>query len=80
MKIYKIYQTVNNDWDTFDSAIVAAKNEDEAKSLHPNGVDTVGDTDNNGYWCNLSDVKVELIGTTKLYKTARVILASFNAG
>ena len=37
MKLYKIYQDINGGYDTFDSAIVAAESEDEAKSFHPNG-------------------------------------------
>ena len=36
MKIYKISQDVNKDYDTYDSAVVYAENEEEAKSIHPN--------------------------------------------
>ena len=36
MKIYKIWQNVNNDFDTYDSAIVCAENEEEAKKICPN--------------------------------------------
>lgn len=35
MNIYKIFQTVNDDYDTFDAAIVLANNEEEAKRMHP---------------------------------------------
>ena len=35
MKIFKISQNVNNDYDTYDSAIVCAKDEDEARLIHP---------------------------------------------
>jgi len=37
MKIYKISQDENNDYDTYDSAIVVAENEEEARKIHPNG-------------------------------------------
>lgn len=35
MKLYKVTQTDNDDWDTYDSFICYANNEDEAKNLHP---------------------------------------------
>ena len=35
MKLYRIWQTVNNDYDTFDSAVVAAYAEEDARSIHP---------------------------------------------
>lgn len=41
MKIYKISQDVNNDYGTYDSAVVYAKDEEEAKSIHPNGKDLI---------------------------------------
>lgn len=35
MKLYRIWQTVNDDYDTFDSAVVAACDEEDARSIHP---------------------------------------------
>jgi hypothetical protein len=35
MKLYKIFQNINNGYDTYDSAIVCAENEEEAKRIHP---------------------------------------------
>jgi len=35
MKLYLISQNVNNDYDTFDSAVVCAENEEKAKRVHP---------------------------------------------
>ena len=40
MNLYKISQDENNDYDTYDSAIVAAETEDAAKRTHPSGDDT----------------------------------------
>lgn len=35
MKIFKISQKVNNDYDTFSDAIVVAKDSEDAKRIHP---------------------------------------------
>ena len=37
MNIYKLSHTINDDYDTFDSCIVIAENEEEAIKIHPNG-------------------------------------------
>ena len=38
MKLYRIWQEVNNDYDTFDSAVVAAYDEEDARSINPIGI------------------------------------------
>ena len=35
LNLYLISQTVNNDYDTFDNAVVAAYDEEDARSIHP---------------------------------------------
>jgi hypothetical protein len=35
LNLYLISQTVNDDYDTFDSAVVAARDEEDARSIHP---------------------------------------------
>lgn len=35
MNIYKISQNINNGWDTYDSAIVCAESEEDARKIHP---------------------------------------------
>jgi len=35
LNLYLISQTVNNDYETFDRAVVAARDEEDAKSIHP---------------------------------------------
>lgn len=42
MKIYKISQNVNNEYDTYDSMVVCAENEEEAKRTHPSSIWTSG--------------------------------------
>lgn len=93
MNLYLITQSVNTGYDTYDSAIVVARNETDAAFIHP-------DTDIvwkdgcwclvNGYmdwtygdWVNPDQVSVQLIGkaTPQIVRSnRRVILASFNAG
>ena len=36
MKIYLLSQDIVNGYDTYDSAVVIAENEDEARKIHPN--------------------------------------------
>ena len=35
MKIFKISQNQNTDYDTYDSALVAAESKDDARTIHP---------------------------------------------
>lgn len=80
MNIYKISQRTNNEYDTFDSAVVYADNESEASEIHPRGASNWTE---NGWptWANFpSEVKVELIGQTDTDVKPGVICASFNAG
>lgn len=39
MKLWRISQDVNNDWDTYDSAVVAAETEEEARCTYPGSPD-----------------------------------------
>jgi len=84
MKLYLISQDVNDDYDTFDSAVVVAENEEEAKKIHPNS-DDANDEDNfshSGTWAaNISQVKVKYIGEAcKDLEVGSVVIYSFNAG
>ncbi len=80
MKIYKIERLDDVGYDEFDSMVVSASSEDDAKSIHPQE----GDYWDNSYgtWVAKEDVdtllSVEYIGETALYKG--VILSSFRAG
>lgn len=64
MNIYKVYRTDKVNWDEYDSAVVVAENEAQARELVP---------------FNASDpetVKVEIVDDT----VAGVVVESFNAG
>lgn len=96
MYIYEITQTVNQGYDTYDSAIVVANDRTEAAHTHPDGdkqwditkqkwgfVTISGRTilDMDSHtWSNPSDVVVTLIGEANEDIEAGVVLASFNAG
>ena len=87
MKLFKISQSVNTGYDTYDSAIVCAKDEVEARKWHPNGRDNAdekGDfTDADYYpsWADrVSEVEVIHIGTASPTCPIGIVLSSFNAG
>ena len=87
MNLYLLEQNVNSEYDTYDSAIVAATTETEAKEIHPSiyNKDVIYSSDLSiwdweGDWCKPKDVMVTYIGTAKPGTNRGVILASFNAG
>ncbi len=74
MKLYLISQSANSGYDTFDSAVVVAPDEETARNISP-------DTWNGGAWCKRPDqVTVAHIGEAAEGTKQGVILASFNAG
>ena len=93
MNLYKISQDVNNGYDTYDAAIVAAESEDAARALHPDEfrnslessyrADWPEDNDYDGTWLSPTRrhlIRVELIGVASDHLKPGIVLASFNAG
>lgn len=87
MKIYKISQNVNNDYDTYSDAVVFAENEDEARLIHPDGTYSYKEEEvnstcdrNYGTWAKKEYVKVEYVGEAHEGSKVGVICASFHAG
>lgn len=80
MKLWLISQSVNNGYDTYDSAVVAAETADEARHIHPNG--EAWPKSKYFYdWAQTPDqVEVRLIGEASPGTVTGLILASFNAG
>lgn len=95
MKLWRISQSVNNNWDTFDSAVVAAETEEEARCTYPSNWDN-GTRWNGSKWLrHLEDGRV-LNGSTSCWTSpdnvsvqfladgydgpAGTVVASFNAG
>lgn len=77
--LYLISQDENNEYDTYDRAVVCAPNEKEARLIHPGGENYSFEM--SGNWASSPDgVKVELVGTAKRGLKKGVVCASFNAG
>lgn len=93
MNIYKLEQSQNNDYETYDSAIVAAPNEAFARLMVP-GYDTqeqwkdywerAEKTQEAPYpdvWAGAPEcVQVSFLGVAAPGTTQSILLASFNAG
>lgn len=81
LRLYLISQEENRGYDTYDSAVVAAKNEHDAKRIHPSGRTISEDSYGYGGWVNDPEkVSAKLIGVADSSVSAGVICASFNAG
>jgi len=80
MKLWKISQDKNNDWDTYDSAVVAAQTEAEAKMMHPSTGEAIKDEYSSSWVGSPDDVTCEYIGEAKDETEKGVVFASFNAG
>lgn len=93
MNLYLVSQDDNSGYDTFDSIIVAAESEEQARRTYPNNTRVWDEEkecwlctydltrDRSDTWSNyLSSIDVELIGEAKPGTKAGLILASFNAG
>jgi hypothetical protein len=77
VKLWLISQTTNNDYDTYDSAVVCAETEEAARGIHPSGS---GWEYSSGSWVSEDKVTVRLIGEATEDIPPGVVLASFNAG
>jgi hypothetical protein len=79
MNLYLIEQEANNAYDTYDSAVVAADTEEEARNIHPGGKWPQAGS-RNWTWTGPENVKVRLIGIAASDVERGVVCASFNAG
>lgn len=89
MNIYLISQTEEKGYDTYDSAVVIAADEDAARKTYPSALwhcDDEGSSWPTGWragseWCATPEaVTVKLIGCALPDAEAGVVCASFNAG
>jgi|WetSurMetagenome_2_1015567.scaffolds.fasta_scaffold106554_4 hypothetical protein len=90
MNIYRIYQTENVGYDTYDSAVVVAENEEEARMMNPayKGTDTDiwplfmsnWEDEYSGWASSPENVSVEKIGIAVPGLRKGPIVSSFNAG
>lgn len=92
MKLYLLSQSVNNDYDTYDSVVVCAENENEARVVNPGGFykwhdnawwfqywDKTERKQNDDTWCLPSEVEIVELGEAKEDLKAGVVCASYNA-
>lgn len=82
MNLYLITQSQRQGYDTYDSAVVAALNEQAARVMGPATGEEVEDwKDIFSSWCDSPDkVTVEYLGKAVKGTKQGVICASFNAG
>ncbi len=91
--LFRISQSKNSDWDTYDSAIVAAYTVEEAQNIHPGNYDesvselTRKSKANDDYayeltsWTEFQHIKVEYIGIADIHiKAGEILCSSFNIG
>jgi hypothetical protein len=81
-KLWLIKNEVVTGYDTYDSVIVAADTEDEARMIHPSEYekDWDGSCSKQETWCAAKNAIVEYLGCTDRQIPSGVILSSFNAG
>ena len=81
MNIYLLSQDTNTDYDTFDSMVVYANTEEEARNMHPEQNSGYGWGSEWGSWAKIPEqVNIQYIGTNPSITEPSIILASFNAG
>ncbi len=83
-KLYLLLQKKNNNYDTYDSCVVVATSEKEARLIHPNGLGIPDEKSAQNYprsWCAPEHVDVEYVGiASDTLPVGYVVCASFNAG
>lgn len=74
--LYLLSQSTNTSYDTFDSCVVVAESEEDAKNWHPNGNFNHEDD----AWVSRENIQVTLLGVADFSLLPGVVLSSFNAG
>jgi hypothetical protein len=80
VKLWVISQTENTGYDTYDSAVVAAETEAEARSIRPGGDPWLTQMRYNDWADSPDGVVVHYIGEAAADVPPGVVIASFNAG
>lgn len=80
LKLFLVSQDVNRDYDTYDSFVVVAYSEDEARQVHPSEYSEWGESFST--WADSPEqVKVEEIGIAHGHlKAGQRVCCSYNAG
>jgi len=84
MKLWLISQKINDDYDTYDCAVVAAPDMWTAKTMHPSNGRTWKNGDDwdeyGSSWTNPNNVNTEFLGDAAYNIKQGVICASYHAG
>ena len=82
MKLYLVSQSVNNNYDTYDSFVICCHNEDEARQSHPSGRVLKPEDNFLLYdWTNEpANINVKYLGEADPDLPAGIVCSSFNAG
>jgi len=82
MKLFLISQGINNDYDTYDSAVVAAIDANDAKLIHPYNNNNILEYEYSAdAWVNDPKyVIAEYLGEARKGMSRGVICSSFNPG
>jgi hypothetical protein len=84
LKLWLISQDDNNDYDTYDSAVVVAKSADAARAIHPSAYKdepVTEEPEKYSSWAVYSKVNAVEIGVAApALIEGSVVCASFNAG
>lgn len=82
MKLFLIAQNENNEYDTYDSAVVCAENEEVASNMNPaNGEATIDWGRSYSAWCSsVEKVEVKYLGEAAKDIKPGIVCASFNPG
>ena len=81
--LYHISQTVNNNYNTYDSSVICAANATDAKNTHPQDGDLYSPERELKWlrtWAIPEHVTAVVIGEAKSTQSTGVVCASFNAG
>jgi hypothetical protein len=80
MKLYLLKQNDNNNYDTYDSCLVCAENEADARTIDPNGNEFKEGARYNEWALSKDSITCEEIGEANDKQERGVVIASFNAG
>jgi hypothetical protein len=81
MNLYLISHPLDKvEWDTYDSVVVCAPNEETAKRIDPLGKSELIEwNEERAYWCAPANVRCKLIGLADDSIQQGVICASYNS-
>ena len=81
MKLYLLSQKENYGYDKYDSCVVCAESENDAKKITPSGEEFSPNSTYYNTWAHTWEgIKCEEIGEANSTQKRGVVLASFNAG